>query len=56
MMKDNFCRDCKWNKYSFDGDGVRQSGGFYCANEESVNCGCPTFCDDTCDDWEAKDD
>ena len=50
------CGTCKWNKFDFDGSGVRQKGGFYCANEESVNCGCPIFYDDACDDWEAKYD
>lgn len=55
-MKIECCGTCKWNKYDPDGSGVRQKGGFYCSNEQSMDCGCPTFYDDGCDDWEDKDD
>jgi len=50
------CGTCRFNKYDTDGSGVRQIGGFYCTNEESENCGCPTFYDEGCEDWEAKDE
>ena len=49
------CGNCKWNRYDWDGSGVRNQGGFYCGNEESENCGVPTFYDDTCEEWEEKE-
>lgn len=55
-MKIECCGTCKWNKYDPDGSGIRQKGGFYCSNEQSMDCGCPTFYDDGCDEWEDKDD
>lgn len=55
-MERECCGTCRWNRHDNDGNGVRQKGGFYCGNEESMNCGCPTFYDDACDDYEEKDD
>ena len=49
------CGTCTYNRYDNDGSGVRQSGGFYCGNENSECCGCPTFYDDSCEDWSEKD-
>lgn len=48
------CGNCKYNKCSLDGGGVR-NGHFYCGNEDSDEYGIPTFHDDTCDDFEEKE-
>lgn len=48
------CRNCKFNKYSPDGDGIRNHK-WYCGNEYSENYGVPTFWDETCDDFEEKE-
>jgi hypothetical protein len=48
------CGNCKYNKYSPDGNGMR-SGKIYCDNEESFEYGTPTFYDDSCDDFEEKE-
>lgn len=47
------CGNCKHNKYSPDGNGIR-NGCFYCGNEDSDQYGVPTFYDDACDDFEEK--
>lgn len=50
------CGNCKYNtQYFFDTDPDRKSE-FCCGNEDSENYGVPTMYDDTCDDWEEKDD
>ena len=53
LMKE-CCGNCKYNKYSPDGKGMR-NGKFYCDNEESLEYGTPTFYDDVCDDFEEKE-
>ena len=50
------CGNCKFSQYDYDGSGMRNSGGYYCCNERSINCGVPTLYDDTCDDFEDKED
>ena len=54
-MEKEVCGTCKHNKYDTDGSGIRNGATFYCGNEDSDNCGVPTFYDDTCDDWEGKE-
>jgi len=46
------CGTCKHNKRTFDG---HCNAEFCCGNPESDNYSVPTFYDDTCDDWEEKD-
>lgn len=48
------CGNCKYNKYSPDGKGMR-NGKFYCDNEVSFEYGTPTFYDDVCEDFEEKE-
>lgn len=48
------CCNCRYNTYEPDGKGIR-NGKFYCGNENSAEYGSPTFADDTCDDWEEKE-
>lgn len=55
MNREEVCGNCRFNKYDFDGSGIRQKGGFYCNNERSENCGCPTAYSDTCNDFEDRD-
>lgn len=43
------CGECKHNKYDLWDDA------FFCTNERSENCGCPTFYNDTCDEYEEKE-
>lgn len=47
------CGTCKHNKRTFDG---HCNAEFCCGNENSDNYSVPTFYDDTCDDWEDKND
>ena len=51
MRKDECCGTCKWSAYEKRDGKVY----FYCGNENSDNCGVPTFYDDTCDEWEERD-
>lgn len=44
------CGSCKYNKRDWD-----HSEDFYCENEESENYGASTFYDDTCNEWEKKE-
>lgn len=55
MYKEECCGTCKWNMYDPDGSGMRNGAGFYCGNENSENCGVPTFYDDECEEWEEKE-
>ena len=48
------CGNCKYNMYSPDGNGVRNSK-FYCGNEYSSEYATPTFYDDTCEDYEEEE-
>lgn len=50
------CGNCKYSQYDYDGSGVRRNGGYYCSNESSVNCGVPTFYDDSCEEFEEKEE
>lgn len=47
------CGTCKYNKRSFDG---HCNAEFCCGNLDSEYYCVPTFYDDTCDEWEDKDD
>ena len=44
------CGECKYNKYS------TTEKEFYCSNTDSDNYGMPTMYDDSCEDFEEKDD
>ena len=44
------CGECKYNKYS------TTEKEFYCSNTDSDNYGIPTMYDDSCEDFEEKDD
>lgn len=46
------CGTCRYNKRVYDGHCHSE---FCCGNEESDNYAVPTFYDDTCEDWEAKE-
>ena len=43
------CGECKYNKYS------TTEKEFYCINTDSDNYGMPTMYDDSCEDFEEKD-
>lgn len=47
------CSNCKWNKFT-RGDSIRHSE-FSCGNPDSLEYGSPTAWDDSCDDWEEKE-
>ena len=55
MKNKEVCGTCRHNCYDRDGSGMRQRSGFYCGNERSENCGCPTLYGDSCEDWEGKE-
>ena len=50
------CGTCKWNHLELEGTGLVASVEFYCRNEDSVNYGAPNLYDDSCEDWEEKDE
>lgn len=47
------CGTCKYNRHSYD-DHCKVE--FYCGNKDSENYTVATFYDDSCDDWEEKDE
>lgn len=47
------CGTCKYNSLRYDGQHHEE---FCCGNENSDYYSVPTFYDDTCDDWEEKDE
>ena len=49
------CRTCKHNTPEYEG-GTREVKDFYYDNEESEYYGLPTAYDDSCEDWEGKED
>ena len=49
------CGTCKHNTPEYEG-GTRKVKDFYCDNEESEYYGLPTTYDDSCEDWEEKED
>ena len=49
------CGTCKYNTPEYEG-GTREVKDFYCDNEESECYGLPTAYDDSCEDWEEKED
>ena len=49
-MAREICGECKYNKYS------TTEKEFYCSNTDSDNYGIPTMYDDSCEDFEEKDD
>ena len=49
-MAREICGECKYNKYS------TTEKEFYCSNTDSDNYGIQTMYDDSCDDFEEKDD
>lgn len=51
----NQCNTCKYNAPEYEG-GTREVKDFYCDNEESKCYGLPTTYDDSCEDWEEKED
>lgn len=46
------CGTCRWNKRTTNG---HCNAEWSCNNEDSDNYAVPTFWDETCDDWEAKE-
>ena len=48
------CGNCKHNKRAVD--EYSQCEWWCCGNEESDKYCVPTFYDDTCEDWEKRDD
>ena len=55
-MSREICGECKYNKRDFS---KPQNSGyleFCCGNEDSDCYGIPTMYDDSCDDFEEKDD
>ena len=50
------CGTCKWNHLELEGTGLVASVEFYCRNEDSANYGAPNLYDDSCEDWEEKDE
>lgn len=44
------CGECKYNKYS------TTEKKFYCSNTDSDNYGIATMYDDSCDDFEERDE
>ena len=50
------CGTCKFNKRYFSKPQNKGYAEFCCGNEESDNYGVPTMYDDSCDDFEEKDD
>lgn len=48
MNNKQVCGNCSHNEYN------RAEEEFYCGNERSECFGCPTFYDDSCEDWEEK--
>ena len=46
----HICGNCKYNKYS------KYENEFYCGNDGSDYNGTPTMYDDSCEDFEEKDE
>ena len=44
------CGNCAYNSYD------RELREFYCGNTDSDSCGSPTAYDDSCADFESKED
>ena len=49
-MTREICGECKYNKYS------TTEKEFYCSNTDSDNYGIATMYDESCEDFEEKDD
>lgn len=50
------CGECKYNRRDFSKPQDGNYSKFCCGNEDSENYGIPTFYDDSCEDFEEKDD
>lgn len=57
------CCNCKHNKYikdskiyMLDEQGKRKVAKFFCSNKNSKYNGDPTLYDDTCDQWEVRNE
>ena len=50
------CGECKYNKRDFSKPQNSGYAEFCCCNEDSDCYGIPTMYDDSCDDFEEKDD
>ena len=50
------CGECKYNKRDFSKPQNSGYAEFCCDNEDSDNYGVPTMYDDSCEDFEEKDD
>ena len=50
------CGECKYNKRDFSKPQNSGYAEFCCSNEDSDCYGIPTMYDDSCDDFEEKDD
>lgn len=51
----NQCNTCKYNTPEYEGE-TRKPKDFYCGNAESENYGLPTAYDDSCEEYEQKED
>ena len=50
------CGECKYNKRDFSKPQNSDYEEFCCGNKDSDNYGIPTMYDDSCEDFEEKDD
>lgn len=50
------CGECKYNKRDFSKPQDSGYSKFCCGNEDSENYGVPTFYDDSCDDFEGREE
>lgn len=50
------CGNCKYNKRDFSKPQNMGYIEFCCGNKDSDMYGVPTFYDDTCGEWEGKDE
>ena len=55
-MSREICGKCKYNKRDFSKPQNSVYTEFYCSNEDSDCYGIPTMYDDSCEDFEEKDD
>lgn len=55
-MSREICGNCKWNRRDFSKPQDKGYIEFSCGNEDGEYFGVPTFFDDTCDDWESKEE
>ena len=59
-MTEEICGTCEFHKHIYahvrqkENGIIQVSDGWVCTNEFSINAGCYTDYDDTCEDWDGE--